>query len=1214
MMKNFSLVPKRNSILVKYSIILFILLFSFMKETAAQCNNDSGGACGNLSGTNLGTIIPGTSWQSATIQNGNRNYYEFNGTAGITYGFRTCVNNDMELTIQRTGNNDRRTYDQDNFSCASNGRNEFALYTVNTTAIHNVRYSRHGNCSNTNSSGTLEYRAYMPCSGITPSYGSNSWNSYVYDGKDLNTLFGFIGNQAGWDNLNYNWGSGQPINSGCGEMCDNDNYSTRHMMNRNFTRAFYNINYSSDDGIRISFDGGTTWYLNLWNDNTNTGSFTVFLDGNTNVIVDQRENTGNASISVSFCQMSGNYTFGNNIWNYYVFDDKNVEFNKYQGTNSISDLNFNLNWGSGQPSYNGTRCGRTMDDNNFSVRFMRNHNFANGNYSIRMVTDDGVRVSTNGGSSWNVYNVFDDNTKDVIIDNISLSGSTNLMFDMRENSGGARASFNIVKVPSDVSSINTNLPGNTICTSGGSITLNAIGAEGTVYWYSGSCGGTFLGTGDSITVSPAGNTTYFARNRNFSDAGGGNTLEKFSNNCASINVIVGTALTNVSAGADIAICKGQNTQLSGSVTASGMPTSGAATFSYSGSGWDCNNFNVGGTTSGIPTGATITSIVWNASMNVPCSWSEMDLYINNVYIGWTCGASNITYNGLNGQPANGQSIRLRSWDNDFYCDLMTMNLSFTVNYTYLAPAAVNYSWWPVTGLNNANIANPIASPTATTTYTMTATSNGCSVSEDVTVTVNNYGTDGILTASTSTGVCINNPIAVAATSGNGNPRYWIQNPAGTASWNIAENQASNSVLNGYTYTPTSTGTYRVHARWQNGCGFCWDEAGHNWNSNNKCPNFAAIDFNVVAQPTAPTNAVKIPNTASVCEGSTLTINGAASGGEAGVSCLIEYQYSVNNGVNWISTGTSIPSFTAVTGTNIIQARRAGCQSGCGTTSWNTIASWTVTANPVASISGTNAVCVGNNSTFTASGGATYFWNTGATTANITVADANMYTVTVTNANGCTSSANRTLTINQPNTNISVNGVSISNGDYLWNGNKNAVWDLVDNWYVFNGSNYTLASLLPTSSTNVFIVSSSGQCTGNINNIAIPSSTPAQSVKDINLGVGSQVVLAGSNNNFVVTGNWNNAGTFNATSGTVIFNGNQDQEFNCNGGSLLHDVVIQNTALNGKVNINSNLNSSGIITVNQGELVVPATRIIKSNKVNMGSNGKLLLGGEMRVNE
>jgi len=48
-----------------------------------------------------------------------------------------------------------------------------------------------------------------------------------------------------------------------------------------------------------------------------------------------------------------------------------------------------------------------------------------------------------------------------------------------------------------------------------------------------------------------------------------------------------------------------------------------------------------------------------------------------------------------------------------------------------------YSWYPTTGLDDPNIANPVASPNTTTTYTVTVSNdNGCSDTDDVTVFVN----------------------------------------------------------------------------------------------------------------------------------------------------------------------------------------------------------------------------------------------------------------------------------------------------------------------------------------------------------------------------------------------------------------------------------------------------------------------------------------------
>jgi len=73
---------------------------------------------------------------------------------------------------------------------------------------------------------------------------------------------------------------------------------------------------------------------------------------------------------------------------------------------------------------------------------------------------------------------------------------------------------------------------NPLC-SGTSTNLFANGAQGTVYWYTGGCGVTLIGTGNPRLVSPATTTTYWAKN--FS---GG----QFSSGCASVTITVNPSL------------------------------------------------------------------------------------------------------------------------------------------------------------------------------------------------------------------------------------------------------------------------------------------------------------------------------------------------------------------------------------------------------------------------------------------------------------------------------------------------------------------------------------------------------------------------------------------------------------------------------------------------------------------------------------------------
>jgi hypothetical protein len=112
---------------------------------------------------------------------------------------------------------------------------------------------------------------------------------------------------------------------------------------------------------------------------------------------------------------------------------------------------------------------------------------------------------------------------------------------------GSQVSFlTLPAAPTSISAVSS-----TLC-NGQSTTLTANGAQGTVYWYTGSCGGTLIGTGNSISVSPATTTTYFARNNNGS----------FSNSCASTTITVNALPTaTISPSGSNAICQGSSITL-----------------------------------------------------------------------------------------------------------------------------------------------------------------------------------------------------------------------------------------------------------------------------------------------------------------------------------------------------------------------------------------------------------------------------------------------------------------------------------------------------------------------------------------------------------------------------------------------------------------------------------------------------------------------------
>ena len=70
----------------------------------------------------------------------------------------------------------------------------------------------------------------------------------------------------------------------------------------------------------------------------------------------------------------------------------------------------------------------------------------------------------------------------------------------------------------------------------------------------------------------------------------------------------------------------------------------------------------------------------------------------------------------------------------------------------------------------------------------------------------------------------------------------------------------------------------------------------------------------------------------------------------------------------------------------------------------------VNDSPVATITGKESICAGESSVFTAIGSGTYVWNTGSVNDSIMVSIGGVYTVTVTNVNGCKGVAEKTLSV------------------------------------------------------------------------------------------------------------------------------------------------------------------------------------------------------------
>lgn len=351
--------------------------------------------------------------------------------------------------------------------------------------------------------------------------------------------------------------------------------------------------------------------------------------------------------------------------------------------------------------------------------------------------------------------------------------------------------------------------------------------------------------------------------------------------------------------------------------------------------------------------------------------------------------------------------------------------------------ATSYSW------DNSVTEGMAFSPSATNTYTVTGTdANNCSNTASITVTVNDLPT---VVANSSAGSSLCDGTALTLTGSGATSYNW-----------------DNSVADGTPFTPSSTNTYTVTGTDANGCSntdaitvtvntlpnvtasssapgdivcggndvtlygsgatsYTWDNGATDGVPTvpastttytvtgmdaNGCTNTASILITVNA-PTviASSNATGD----AVCDGGTIILTGS------GTATSYAWNNSVSDGVAFTPVTTN--SYI-VTGTDA---------DGC--TSTDTI---TVTVNLLPTVTASSnavndAVCDGNTIILTGGGAVNYSWDNSVIDGTaFTPASTNTYTVTGTDANGCSNTATIMVTVN-PLPTVMVNSATICAG-------------------------------------------------------------------------------------------------------------------------------------------------------------------------------------------
>ncbi|MBS1626109.1 MAG: hypothetical protein JST83_18965, partial [Bacteroidetes bacterium] len=328
----------------------------------------------------------------------------------------------------------------------------------------------------------------------------------------------------------------------------------------------------------------------------------------------------------------------------------------------------------------------------------------------------------------------------------------------------------------------------TIC-SGGSSTLTysggSLGTGATARWYTGSCGGTLVGSGNSLSVSPTSTTTYYVRYEDPSPCST-NTA------CVSTTVTVNTpstAPTGISG--TTPVCQGTGITL----TETGGALGSGASYQWGTGTVGTNVFQTStSTTANVTPSSTTTYWVSVTGSSSPCSnpsgSATKTITVNNPSTaptsisgggGTICQGSSVTLTASGGALGTGASYQ---WGTGSVgTNVFQTSTSTTASVT---PSSTTSYWVSVTG-TTAPCSNPGGS--ATTTVTVNTPSSA------VTGISGGGGT-----------VCQGSGVTLTATGaslGTGASYQW-----GTGSV-IGTNPIGGATAASYAVTPSSTTTYWV---------------------------------------------------------------------------------------------------------------------------------------------------------------------------------------------------------------------------------------------------------------------------------------------------------------------------------------------------------------------------------------------------------------------
>lgn len=385
-----------------------------------------------------------------------------------------------------------------------------------------------------------------------------------------------------------------------------------------------------------------------------------------------------------------------------------------------------------------------------------------------------------------------------------------------------------------------------------------------------------------------------------------------------------------------------------------------------------------------------------------------------------------------------------------------LNLCQGQSTTLYANGTGTYQW-------NTGASTPSITVTQAGPYSVTVSGGGCTSNASVTVSVAANPTPTILG---NTVICQNQSTTLTA---NGGVSYFWNN--GSTNNNISVNQSG-------TYTVTATNT--------EGC----SATASTYVTVNPLPN------------------VSISGNTTICQGSsTTTLTASGANTYAWSNNQSQSSITVSNPGTYTVTGTDVNGCTntasqtvSVNPTYNIPLTHSICEgesynfygqnltsagtythtlqtiNGCDSVLTLTL---TVKSLPTPSITGNTSICEGQSTTITATGGNSYSWSNGSTQNSIIVTQSGNYTVTVTNADGCSASTSTTVTVNPlPTVTISGNTtvcqgssttLTASGADsYIWSTGENTASVSINSFGVYTVTGTSAEGCVNTTNVTVLV--------------------------------------------------------------------------------------------------------------------------------------------------